>query len=50
MDEFQVEILKTKQRLGDALNACEEFGGVELVDVVTTAMNKVCKLWFVYKF
>lgn len=36
--QLENELLKTKQKLGDAINAAQEFGGSDLVDKIAMAM------------
>ena len=36
--QFQNELIKTKQQLGDALNAAREHGGMVLQDKILTLM------------
>ncbi len=36
---LEEEIVKTKQKLGDAFNAVMEFGGSELFDKITSTMS-----------
>lgn len=38
ISQLENELLKTKQKLGDAINAAQEFGGSELVDRIASAM------------
>ncbi len=35
------ELLKSKQKLGDAINAALEFGGSDLADKIASAMMKI---------
>ena len=36
--QLEIELLRSKQKLGDAINAAQDFGGSELVDKIAMAM------------
>jgi hypothetical protein len=36
--QLELELLRSKQKLGDAINAAQEYGGSDLVDKIAMAM------------
>lgn len=39
LQNIQFELVKSRQKLGDAINAAMEYGGPEFVDRLTTAIQ-----------
>lgn len=41
ISQLENELLRSKQKLGDAINAAQEFGGSELVDRIASAIMNI---------